>query len=157
MINDGLLGCECQEELNEEQAMFLISLLRSENDKDASKSELTKTMSADPGSKIIRSRLEAAGGKATDELIIWLSYISKGVPGTMVMWAYTTACIQQKVEQESVTLNDWTTWFPEGLPSNGERARVWDSQKVKREPGTMMSDNAYDNLDYWPRLRFCTG
>lgn len=150
MINNGLLDCETVP-LDEQTTDIFMNVIFMERANDYE--HILSKFEQDPGYAIIKSRLEHAGGSATPPLILFLSHVSKGVPGHMVTWAYTLACIQHKNKLKSVTIEDWAYEFPKGIPVPQAYDKVWDSQKVERTKNTLSSDNGYDDYNNWPAIK----
>lgn len=147
MINRGLLGCELVT-MTEEIANVLITLVVMEE--QGINSDVEEKLRLDPGFNIIKSRLDATGFKASPCLIALLSFISNGIPGRLVMWSYTLACMQSE-KNKTITLSLWVEEFDAGIPSDAAYNSVWDSQKIERT-STFSPDNAYDVADHWPKM-----
>ena len=147
MINRGLIGCELSTLSNNEAVvLFTLTVMEEQGIKD----HVKERFNLDPGYNIIRSRLEALGFSASPCLIAFLSFISNGIPGRMVMWSYTLACLNSELNK-TVTMSEWLGYFCDGIPTDAAYNSVWESQKIKRKTDSS-PDNAYDVAEYWPKL-----
>lgn len=140
----GLLGCETRL-MDEDEMNFLmaLSLLDSKGAEETPESK--GLLESDPGYTIIKSRLEHQGGSASDEAIIICSDMARGIPGRMVMWAYTLFRIQ-KITGNPVTLQKLCFHMPDGVPTEEAYRKAWEGQKCKTLG--LEGDNALDNQDW---------
>ncbi len=97
-----------------------------------------------PIGQILYSRIRLADVRITLELAVWCSTLSEGVPGNLVLWAWTLRELSMLYAGRELTIADWTNHFPMGVPTPEEYHRVWRAQKVSGIP-----DNALDKPAIW--------
>ena len=97
-----------------------------------------------PIGSILFARLAWGDVRVTRELALWCAILSDGVPGKIVLWAWTLRKLYEVCHNQQLTISDWTNVFPLGVPTPEEYTRVWDAQKVQGIP-----DNALDNHSNW--------
>jgi hypothetical protein len=75
--------------------------------------------------RIIQSRIDSHAPKfnPSPAVVMMCSYLSKGVPGHAVLWAFTI------VNDNLATMHDLAMAFPNGFPTSSEMTRVWVAQK----------------------------
>jgi hypothetical protein len=78
--------------------------------------------------------------------ILWCSSLARQ-PGDAVVWAYTLWLLWRRTG-ERVTIDTLIEAFPNGIPTEDERKRVWDSQK---QHGSNYPQNYMDDLERWPK------
>lgn len=121
------LYCGIQAPLLERNAQLLLHLLQAEIvGKD--KSLLAKYLEEDVGCKIIENRLTNQGGRAGPAAILMASALSEGIPGRMVMWAYTLYR-EFKKKSTPVTLKSLCHTFGSGFPDAKAYQTMWENQK----------------------------
>jgi hypothetical protein len=96
--------------------------------------------------KIFWDRLNLYGGKVSLPTAIIAITLSKGLPGNLVMWAFTLARLY-KAAEKMVTISDLAEVFPAGFPTEDGELEIWDAQKG-HEWGERAIDNMLDNPDY---------
>lgn len=84
-----------------------------------------------PIGEIFYHRLQVAGPvEITMPLALFLCFMSDGIPGEAVMWAYTmNRMYLRKGSLSMLTIGDLSNAFPWGFPDENERHRLWDAQK----------------------------
>ena len=83
-------------------------------------------------------------------LAAFIVFIAKGIPGNLVLWAYTIHKVQQKTGNKVVTLGDLVTYLPykeKGWPTDEGLTEIWDSQKGFVHK--VSEDNLIDLRETW--------
>jgi len=83
-------------------------------------------------------------------LEVFIIWIAAGLPGNLVLWAYTIHKVQQQTGNKMVTLGELIDNFPHshiGFPNKDGISEIWDFQKayVHKLPG----DNLIDLRETW--------
>lgn len=123
----GLLGCLTQP-LSEEETKLFLRLTIWERDK----AEIPPTLHTDTGWRMVSGYDKAMGLKANPYLLIWITVLCRS-PGQVAMWMHTLAVLKAEKKLTTVTLEDWTWAFPDGIPTEAEHRRVWDLHKAQTE------------------------
>ena len=76
------------------------------------------------------------------------SSLSDGIPGKLVMWAFTLYALGDKLD-EPVSIKDWAFHFADGVPQERYYVDAWDAQKGYTHGLEM--DNLLDSLP-WDRF-----
>lgn len=97
--------------------------------------------------QILKKRLQYFDVPVTEHLIAFISLIIDR-PAKAVMWAYTlNRMFKERQREIDIKIFSDYGYFADGIPTEEEYQRIWDSQKVKSE--FPKSDNALDDPDYW--------
>lgn len=75
---------------------------------------------------------------------VFLTILTKNNPGNIVMYLTYLQYISKKKNLKNITIGDICSIFPNGFPSADSLEKVWDGQKVKREPIMEGGDNLVD-------------
>lgn len=139
----GLVGRKVRQMSKEETMAFLTLSLEG---LDRIPEDAIKEVKGSLFYKIVESRLEIQGAKATDDVLVFLSTLKESsTPAVAVMWAYTIWAIYFKSEKkEPVTLEDLTWKFPNGFPIEDSLREAWDEQKITGPRENFESDNLLD-------------
>lgn len=148
LVEQGLLNLESHlcRPLDADEMELMTGLLLHENQFPA---ELEAHLMTQPAIKVMVSRLEAVNAPVSFALIGFLAHLCDSF-GKVAMWVYTVAWMVERSNGNKLTLADWTSFFPNGVPTEEAYEQAWLSQKVEREPPK--SDNAYDDIEYYPIL-----
>lgn len=148
MIEPGLLDLEphlCRPLNTDEMELMTGLLIHQKNFPTDLQSHLISV----PGIKVMVGRLEAVNVPVSFALAAFLSSLCDSF-GKVSMWVYTLAWMCHRSNGEEQTLATWTGFFPMGVPTEEAYNLAWDAQKVERK--FPKSDNAYDDIEYYPTL-----
>lgn len=153
---DGFLSAKC-ENLTPDQILNFTRFSYMEKSSPAMPDDLLSEMRKNFQFSVIEKRLAVfdRNGKIKDRLdlhnvpdispwtIVWCASISS-TPGDCVLWAYTLWCMWRKAGKR-ITLTEYASAFPVGIPTDNEKLRIWDSQKQQTSPS-----NFVDDMARWP-------
>lgn len=154
VLVQGLLDRDL-EPMDKDTSKFLVTLILLSEDEGMPR-EMMNEIQLDPGYRIIKGRLEAEGGEATASALAFLSGLCDGIPGRMVMWAYTLYRIHRKTG-ETVSLKDVCDFFPEGFPTESEHQKAWDEQKGANrglECGNILDTYPWESLTHGDKITY---
>jgi hypothetical protein len=92
--------------------------------------------------KVLIDRLKWGDVRISRGLAAIIVTISKGVPGELVMWAFT---LNKMYNGLTLTASDIAVYFPIGFPIEEAREKIWDAQKDVNAP----LGNAVDVKENW--------
>ena len=92
--------------------------------------------------KVLIDRLKWGDIKISRGLAAIITMLSKGVPGEIVMWAFTLC---KMYKGSTLTASDLASYFPIGFPIEEAREKIWDAQKDVNAP----LGNAVDDKENW--------
>ena len=152
----GLVGCKVRPMTEDESKMFISLTLEEMRDEKA-----LGLMDRDLREKqvfpymVLTKRLEAFKKHFSPTLDIGIApqifcAMLSNSPGKAVMWAHTLNELHIKLGRK-VTLGDWTSAFPMGIPTDEEYERVWDMQKVVPDLDKGRGDNMIDDFEQWSK------
>lgn len=137
------LADTCQEykliPLTKEQSTLFITLYQVEK----LKGNFDSKVAAETGmmSQILHERITwVKDMTVTAALGIWCAYLSEGIPGRAVLWAWTLRQLYTQ-KNRTLTLEDWTNAFPLGIPSEQGYDAAWDTQKGKGPLGNLLDSS----------------
>ena len=102
-----------------------------------------------PGIQLLHQRLEWANVKITKPLAGICLLLSRGIPGNIVMWAWTLKVMSDDKNGQILRVDDLVTAFPNGFPTEKGEIDVWDSQKG--DPDIYPLGNKLDDTTIWKR------
>lgn len=101
----------------------------------------------DPSVRILMGRIALANITLCPRLTLFIAVISHGVPGRLVVWAYTLKCIAQDLGLGMLDIATFFNgYFSNGIPTDEAYNLAWDEQKIDRTNG---SDNYLDTEGAW--------
>lgn len=135
--------------MTEEQSKYMLMLMGLEMN---SKDDIVLKDLVDNGCMpvaILEKRLEAFGDpdREISPAVRAFCGIISNTPAKAVMWAYALHLLWRR-NKKKVGFETFAFAFPWGLPKEEDIIPIWDSQKMKPEPGTM-NDNLLDVKKTW--------
>lgn len=137
--------------MTKEQTELYIRCYYGEQAKPDQMFELAEAEQCGDIGRIFYHRLTLAGPiKMSLGVALFVLSLAGGVPGRIVMWAYTMNRMYKR-KAESIgghlTMEDLSFCFPMGFPSEQEEHRLWDAQKGHCHG--RKCDNMVDQMDTW--------
>jgi hypothetical protein len=97
------------------------------------------------GYQVLDKRAEYLGLKLTPSLKIFLTYLTGGVPGTIVMYLSALKCYTMQRASHDGTCDMMALAFvcSMGFPSEKDLSILWDAQKMRTQGSDNMLDVAF--------------
>ena len=129
-----LLDTKTRRPLTKDESEVFVTLLFAQNPdlKEPLNRALVAKYGDAPGSRIMLGRLttHADGVLPEARLAFLLDLVSEGNPGNLVMWAWTLYRMSKQLGHKLVTLDDFASTFPSGVPDSSAYSEVWAEQKT---------------------------
>lgn len=129
----GLLDAKTRVLNDEEQKWLVQILLSSKADKEHQDRVWEELKSEHMAAFIMHDRLTRVGliNQVEKALLVWIACLCN-TPGDAVMWSYTLCRMYDN--GDDLTPERWCFVFPDGVPAEEEKKRIWDEQKDKDAP-----------------------
>lgn len=110
-----------------------------------SQEEVTQEMANKMGDlgRLFFSRIQFYGGKVTLGAFVVCATVSGGVPGNLVLYAFTLSRLYNTNKEKPVNVMTLANLFPWGFPTEEGLLEIWDAQKGSKWGESV--DNMLDN------------
>lgn len=142
----GLLNAAVRDMTKGEAQAFCAMSLAEKMDPEMPK-DMRKVLNKDFGYQVLSKRLDYFKIPVGWHLKVLVVSLCRN-PAQVVMWAYTLALLYKEKKAE-LTMGDFLSKFPKGVPTEEALNKAWDEQKrlVRPSGGT---DNWLDYPEQWP-------